>query len=105
MTDILDEANGLFGQIKYDFGELLGSLSDQLGAKSKRGLLDEVLTTKPDDAGLLTGSLSAADVKAVLDSAGVEADDGRVDDLLEELKGGNIDELVDEASNTVWLHR
>jgi ribosomal protein L12E/L44/L45/RPP1/RPP2 len=68
-------------------------------------LLDEVLTTKPDDAGLLTGSLSAADVKAVLDSAGVEADDGRVDDLLEELKGGNIDELVDEASNTVWLHR
>lgn len=105
MNDILDEANGLFGQIGYGFGKLLGSLSDQLGAKSKRGLLDEVLKTKPDEAGLLTGLLSAADVKVLLDSAGIEADDERVDDLLEELKGGDIDELVDEASNTVWLHR
>jgi len=105
VNDILDEANGLFGQIGYGFGKLLGSLSDQLGAKSKRGLLDEVLKTKPDEAGLLTGLLSAADVKALLDSAGIEADDERVDDLLEELKGGDIDELVDEASNTVWLHR
>lgn len=38
-------------------------------------------------------SPSASDIKKVLDSVGIEADDERLDKLLEELKGKDINEV------------
>lgn len=52
-------------------------------------------------ASSLTDLSSAADVKPVLDSAGLEAGDERVGSLLGELGGKNIDDLINDASNTV----
>ncbi|KAM0330044.1 hypothetical protein ACHAQA_004215 [Verticillium albo-atrum] len=43
-------------------------------------------------------SPSAADVKAVLESVGVEADQERLDKLISELKGKDINELIAEGS-------
>ncbi|CAK7227539.1 60S acidic ribosomal protein P2 [Sporothrix curviconia] len=44
-------------------------------------------------------SPSAADVKAVLESVGIEADDERLSTLLSELKGKDINELIAEGSS------
>ncbi|KAI9857312.1 MAG: 60S acidic ribosomal protein P2 [Vezdaea acicularis] len=44
-------------------------------------------------------SPSASDVKDVLDSVGIEADDDRLDKLISELKGKNISELIAEGSS------
>lgn len=38
-------------------------------------------------------SPSASDIKNVLDSVGIEADDSRLDKLLEELQGKDINEV------------
>jgi len=43
-------------------------------------------------------SPSAADVKAVLESVGIEADDERLEKLISELKGKNLSELIAEGS-------
>ncbi|KAF5646741.1 60s acidic ribosomal p2 [Fusarium sp. NRRL 52700] len=43
-------------------------------------------------------SPSAADVKAVLESVGIEADDERLNTLISELKGKDIQELIAEGS-------
>jgi len=44
-------------------------------------------------------SPSASDIKAVLDSVGIEADDDRLDKLLEELDGKDINELISAGSS------
>ncbi|EXJ57163.1 hypothetical protein A1O7_07509 [Cladophialophora yegresii CBS 114405] len=41
---------------------------------------------------------SASDIKGVLSSVGIDADDERLDKLLEELKGKDINELIAEGS-------
>ncbi|KAJ4314736.1 60S acidic ribosomal protein P2 [Fusarium piperis] len=43
-------------------------------------------------------SPKAADIKAVLESVGIEADDSRLETLLSELKGKDIQELIAEGS-------
>ncbi|KAK7420119.1 60S acidic ribosomal protein P2 [Neonectria punicea] len=43
-------------------------------------------------------SPSAADVKAVLESVGIEADDDRLETLISELKGKDISELIAAGS-------
>ena len=43
-------------------------------------------------------SPSAKDIKAVLDTVGVEADDERLNKLLEELEGKDINELIAAGS-------
>ncbi|KAH7258327.1 60S acidic ribosomal protein P2 [Fusarium solani] len=43
-------------------------------------------------------SPSAADIKAVLESVGIEADDSRLETLISELKGKDIQELIAEGS-------
>lgn len=101
VNGLFGQAGSLIGPFSNEIGKLLGSLEDQIGAKVKRGLLDDLLKTKPDAAGLLTGLSSAADVRTVLDSAGLEADEQRVNSLLGELEGKDIDELIEDASSTV----
>ncbi|RYP30390.1 hypothetical protein DL767_006298 [Monosporascus sp. MG133] len=44
-------------------------------------------------------SPSASDVKAVLESVGIEADDERLDKLISELEGKDINELISEGSS------
>ncbi len=44
-------------------------------------------------------SPSASDVKTVLESVGIEADDERLQKLLSELKGKDINELIAEGSS------
>ncbi|KAM0287767.1 hypothetical protein ACHAQH_000299 [Verticillium albo-atrum] len=44
-------------------------------------------------------SPSAADVKAVLESVGAEADQERLDKLISELEGKDINELIAEGSS------
>ncbi|CAK7201964.1 60S acidic ribosomal protein P2 [Sporothrix eucalyptigena] len=44
-------------------------------------------------------SPSASDIKAVLESVGVEADDERLNTLLSELKDKDINELIAEGSS------
>ncbi|KAL6240522.1 60S acidic ribosomal protein P2 [Rhinocladiella similis] len=41
---------------------------------------------------------SASDIKGVLSSVGVDADDERLEKLIEELKGKDISELISEGS-------
>ncbi|KAG9188275.1 60S acidic ribosomal protein P2 [Alternaria panax] len=43
-------------------------------------------------------SPSAADVKAVLESVGIEADSDRLDKLISELEGKDINELIQSGS-------
>ncbi|RTE71426.1 60S acidic ribosomal protein P2 [Fusarium euwallaceae] len=43
-------------------------------------------------------SPSASDIKAVLESVGIEADDSRLETLISELKGKDIQELIAEGS-------
>ncbi|KAM0346595.1 hypothetical protein ACHAPU_005307 [Fusarium lateritium] len=43
-------------------------------------------------------SPSAADVKAVLESVGIEADSDRLDNLISELEGKDVQELISEGS-------
>ncbi|KAH7124037.1 60s acidic ribosomal protein-domain-containing protein [Dendryphion nanum] len=43
-------------------------------------------------------SPSAADVKSVLESVGIEADDERLEKLISELKGKDIQELIAQGS-------
>ncbi|CAO2656923.1 Nn.00g057260.m01.CDS01 [Neocucurbitaria sp. VM-36] len=44
-------------------------------------------------------SPSASDVKAVLESVGIEADDERLEKLISELEGKDINELIAEGSS------
>ncbi|KAK2058933.1 ribosomal protein 60S [Colletotrichum caudatum] len=44
-------------------------------------------------------SPSASDVKAVLESVGIEADDERLNKLISELEGKDINELISEGSS------
>ncbi|KAL2019478.1 hypothetical protein VTK56DRAFT_9594 [Thermocarpiscus australiensis] len=44
-------------------------------------------------------SPSAADIKGVLESVGIEADDERLEKLLSELEGKDINELIAEGSS------
>ena len=44
-------------------------------------------------------SPSAKDVKAVLESVGIDADDERLEKLLSELEGKDINELISEGSS------
>ncbi|KAI0860087.1 ribosomal protein 60S [Xylaria cubensis] len=44
-------------------------------------------------------SPSAKDIKKVLDSVGIEADDDRLETLISELKGKDINELIAEGSS------
>jgi hypothetical protein len=101
VNGLFGQAGSLIGPTSNEIGKLLGSLEDRVGARSKRGLLDDLLKTKPDAAGLLTSLSSAADVKTVLDSAGLEADEERVTSLLGELGGKDIEDLIEDASSTV----
>ncbi|KAF2099683.1 ribosomal protein 60S [Rhizodiscina lignyota] len=41
---------------------------------------------------------SASDIKGVLESVGIDADDDRLDKLIDELKGKDINELIAEGS-------
>ncbi|PSN63075.1 ribosomal protein 60S [Corynespora cassiicola Philippines] len=43
-------------------------------------------------------SPSAADIKSVLESVGIEADDERLNKLISELEGKDINELISEGS-------
>jgi len=43
-------------------------------------------------------SPSASDIKAVLESVGIDADEDRLEKLLSELEGKNIQELIAEGS-------
>ncbi|KAF2035753.1 ribosomal protein 60S [Setomelanomma holmii] len=43
-------------------------------------------------------SPSASDIKEVLESVGIEADDERLEKLISELKGKDINELISEGS-------
>ncbi|KAI1329805.1 putative ribosomal protein P2 [Xylariaceae sp. FL0255] len=43
-------------------------------------------------------SPSASDIKSVLESVGIEADDERLESLLSELEGKDINELIAEGS-------
>ncbi|KAF2663004.1 ribosomal protein 60S [Lophiostoma macrostomum CBS 122681] len=43
-------------------------------------------------------SPSASDIKGVLESVGIEADDDRLDKLVSELEGKDIQELISEGS-------
>ncbi|KAF2874860.1 60s acidic ribosomal protein-domain-containing protein [Massariosphaeria phaeospora] len=43
-------------------------------------------------------SPSASDIKTVLESVGIEADSDRLDKLVSELKGKDINELISEGS-------
>jgi len=102
VNNLFSDANSLFGGLTTDVNGLLGSIENQLEARSKRGLF--LSKTQLNAAGLLTDLSSAADVKAVLDSAGLEAGDERLGSLLGELGGNNVDEVIEDASNTVCLH-
>ncbi|KAA6409698.1 MAG: 60S acidic ribosomal P2 [Lasallia pustulata] len=42
---------------------------------------------------------SAEDIKGVLSSVGIDADEERLDKLIEELKGKNLQELIAEGSS------
>ncbi|PSR88926.1 60s acidic ribosomal protein-domain-containing protein [Coniella lustricola] len=42
---------------------------------------------------------SAADIKSVLESVGIESDSGRLDKLISELEGKDINELISEGSS------
>ena len=44
-------------------------------------------------------SPSASDIKAVLESVGIEADSERLDKLISELEGKDINELISEGSS------
>ncbi|KAI0022316.1 putative ribosomal protein P2 [Xylariomycetidae sp. FL0641] len=44
-------------------------------------------------------SPSAADIKSVLESVGIEADQERLDKMLSELEGKDINELISEGSS------
>ncbi|TKA76870.1 60S acidic ribosomal protein P2 [Cryomyces minteri] len=44
-------------------------------------------------------SPSAEDIKGVLEAVGIEADETRLDKLIEELKGKDINELIAEGSS------
>ncbi|KAI1364557.1 ribosomal protein 60S [Xylaria arbuscula] len=44
-------------------------------------------------------SPSASDIKKVLDSVGIEADSDRLDTLLSELEGKDVNELIAEGSS------
>lgn len=48
-------------------------------------------------------SPSADDIKAVLDSVGIEADDDRLEKLLSELKGKDINEVWKGRRATFWF--
>ncbi|EON61881.1 hypothetical protein W97_01099 [Coniosporium apollinis CBS 100218] len=41
---------------------------------------------------------SASDIKGVLESVGIEADDDRLEKLLEELKGKDLNDLIQQGS-------
>jgi large subunit ribosomal protein LP2 len=47
-------------------------------------------------------SPSAKDIKAVLESVGIEADDDRLNTLLSELKGKDINEVWRFIKRDVW---
>lgn len=47
-------------------------------------------------------SPSAADIKKVLDSVGIEADDARLKTLLSELKGKSIEEVRNIFCNAIY---
>lgn len=49
-------------------------------------------------------SPSAADIKAVLESVGIEADDSRLETLISELKGKDIQEVCQPRSTTPYAH-
>jgi ribosomal protein L12E/L44/L45/RPP1/RPP2 len=46
-------------------------------------------------------SSASADVKNALEANGIDADDERLDRLLEEAEGKDINELIGDISNTV----
>lgn len=46
-------------------------------------------------------SPSASDIKAVLESVGIEADDSRLETLISELKGKDIQEVCQPIDNTI----
>jgi hypothetical protein len=76
MSNIFSESNSIFSGVTNGIGEVVGSLAarDQVEAKPKRGLTDEVFETKSKRANLVTGSLSAANLAATL-NLGINADD------------------------------
>lgn len=47
-------------------------------------------------------SPSASDIKSVLDSVGIEADDDRLETLLKELKGKDINEVQQDGKRESW---
>ncbi|GAB7325425.1 hypothetical protein MBLNU13_g09452t1 [Cladosporium sp. NU13] len=99
VNDLFGEANNSFGSVGTDVTKLLGSLADQIGAILKRGLLDDVSQAISKRVDLLAGLTSGEDVKAVLELAGDDADGDRSSPLISELDGGDINDLVNNASN------
>lgn len=104
MNDPFGEAINIFGSAGTDVAKLLGSLADQVGATFKRRLRDDVSKAIFKRINWITGLTSGEDVKAVLELAGDDADVDRLSPLISELEGGDINDLVNKASNSVWLH-
>ncbi|KAJ7711416.1 hypothetical protein B0H14DRAFT_2317506, partial [Mycena olivaceomarginata] len=48
-------------------------------------------------------SSSAADIKKLIGTVGIETDDERLDKLISELKGKSIDELIAQGSSKLAL--
>jgi large subunit ribosomal protein LP2 len=48
-------------------------------------------------------SPSEADVKKVLESVGIEADDERLSTLISELKGKDLQEVWEFTQKTIWI--
>jgi hypothetical protein len=103
LNDLFGEANSFFDLATKDVGELLG----QVAARFKRYLLDDASQAKREENGLLSGLLSdwpsAANVKSVLDSVGVEANDDVLGELISDLEGEDINKLIQNRSDKVRL--
>ena len=104
MNGLFGEANSLFGSVGTDVSKLLGSRADQVGARFKRGLLDDDFQAILKRVDLITGLTSGEDVKAVFELAGDDADGEHLSPLISELDGGDINNLVNKASSTVCLY-
>lgn len=104
MNGLFGEANSLSGSVGTDVSKLLGSLADQVGARFKRGLLDDDSQANSKRVDFITELTSGEDAKAVLELAGDDADGDRLSPLISELDGGDINDLVNKASSTVCLY-
>ena len=66
MDDLFGEVDTIIGGPGNDVGNFLGSLADQVVARSKRDLLDDVSQAKSERAELLTVPLLDIDVEPLI---------------------------------------